>query len=355
MAAHAVEENAAVDFDWQLPAGFPLPVVPADNPMSAAKVALGRRLFFDSRLSSTGHYSCATCHRQELAFTDGRAQALGATGESVRRGAMTLTNVAYNPAFTWASAKVLTLESQMRQPLFNERPVEMGLKGDAKTALDALAADPSYPQDFRAAFPDDPSPMNIDHVIKAIASFERTLISGRSAFDRYIFDDDRAALSDSAKRGMALFYSERLRCAQCHSGINFSGPVRFAQHDHVDALFANNGLYNEDEHGAYPKSDRGLIEVTHRSADMGKFRVPTLRNVALSAPYMHDGSLPTLDAVLDHYIRGGRRNPHQDSRIRPLDLSESERADLRTFLESLTDRDFVQNPHFSDPNRAVSR
>jgi cytochrome c peroxidase len=318
--------------------------------MSAEKVALGRQLFFETRLSSTGQYSCASCHRAELAFTDGRPRAQGATGEIVRRGAMTLTNVAYNIAFTWASGNVRSLEAQMRQPLFSEHPLEMGLQGEGASAVKIVSADSRYPAEFAAAFPGDPNPLTMDHIIKAIASFERTLISGRSPFDRYIYDDDRTAISEQAIRGMALFYSERLGCAQCHSGINFSGPMTYLDHRKENALFANNGLYN-GRRGAYPRDDQGLIEVTHRAEDMGKFRVPTLRNVALTAPYMHDGSLPTLDAVLDHYARGGQHNPRQDARVRALPLSQSERSDLLAFLGSLTDRDFIENPAFSEPKR----
>jgi cytochrome c peroxidase len=312
--------------------------------MSAEKVALGKRLFFETRLSMTGHYACSSCHQPALAFTDGKERASGATGESTRRGAMSLTNVAYNPAFTWASSQVRSLESQMRQPLFNEHPVEMGLKAGGAAALGELSRDATYRAQFTAAFPDDAAPLSMDHIIKAIAAFERTLISGRSPFDRYVFDDDREAMSASAKRGMELFYSARVGCAQCHSGLNFSGPIIYEGHAADAALFANNGLYDLDGHGAYPPADRGLIEVTHRSADMGKFRVPTLRNVTLTGPYMHDGSLASLDAVLDHYTRGGHKNPRQDSRVRAFELSAAERTDLLAFLDSLTDREFVLNP-----------
>ncbi|HTC37617.1 MAG TPA: cytochrome c peroxidase, partial [Steroidobacteraceae bacterium] len=139
-AANAADGISAPHYEWHLPRGFPRPAVPLENPMSAAKVALGRRLFFETRLSSSGRYSCSSCHRPELAFTDGRAHALGATGEHVRRGAMSLTNVAYNPAFTWSSNQVRSLEAQMRQPLFNAHPVEMGLKKDGASAVAALTA-----------------------------------------------------------------------------------------------------------------------------------------------------------------------------------------------------------------------
>jgi cytochrome c peroxidase len=347
----ACEDDASpANYEWHLPRGFPTPAVPPGNPMSGAKVALGRRLFFETRLSATGGYSCASCHRPEIAFTDGRAHAQGATGQRVKRSAMSLTNVAYNPAFTWGSDKVRSLEAQMRQPLFNEHPLEMGLKKDGAAAVNSLSADTNYRAQFTAAFPGQPKPISMKHVIEAIASFERTLISGRSAFDRYVFDDDQTALSGAAKRGMALFYSTRVGCSQCHSGINFSGAIIYEGHIRARALFANNGLYDLDGRGAYPSSDRGLMELTHRSADMGRFKVPTLRNVALTAPYMHDGSLPTLDAVLDHYARGGHKNPLQDSRVRPFQLSPSERAELLEFLSSLTDLEFVENPEFSAPN-----
>jgi cytochrome c peroxidase len=217
----------------------------------------------------------------------------------------------------------------------------MGLKGRGESAVAAISQDCGYREAFAAAFPGESAPLNMNNIIKAIATFERTLISGRSAFDRYVFDDEHAALSEAAKRGMALFYSARVGCGQCHFGLNFSGPLVYEGHVKVKALFANTGLYDVDAQGSYPKGDRGLIEVTHRAADMGKFRVPTLRNVALTAPYMHDGSLRSLDDVLDHYVRGGHQSARQDPRIRPFALSPAERAELLEFLASLTDRDFV--------------
>jgi cytochrome c peroxidase len=355
-AADAAPEPA---YEWRLPPGFPRPLVPADNPMSSVKLELGRRLFNETRLSSTGHYACASCHRSDIAFTDGRSRAIGATGEPVKRGAMSLTNVAYNPAFTWGNTRVKSLEAQMRVPLFKEHPVEMRLKGNERIAIERLSGDADYRDLFTAAFPADAVPISIEHVIKAIASFERTLISGRSSFDRYVFDDDSAALSESAKRGMGLFFSTRVGCAQCHFGLNFSGPLTYEGHEHRRTIYANTGLYDLDGRGSYPPSDRGLMDVTRKAADMGKFRVPTLRNVALTAPYMHDGSLLNLDDVLDHYARAGRRcgradctgaahaavrrKSRRDTRIRPFTLSKAERADLIAFLGSLTDREFVES------------
>jgi cytochrome c peroxidase len=356
------------DTVWHLPPGFPRPLVPADNPLSPAKFELGRRLFFDPRLSTTGQYACASCHRPAIAFTDGRARAVGATGENVKHAAMSLANVAYNPAFTWNDPGVRSLEAQMRLPLFRVHPVEMGLQGDARIAIERLRGDAVDRDLFAAAFPGSARPISLDHVIKAIATFERGLISGRSAFDRYVFEDDRTALSESAKLGMALFFSTRTGCAQCHFGINFSGPLVHEGRRQSRALFANTGLYDLDGRGSYPPNDRGLIEATHRAADMGKFRVPTLRNVALTAPYMHDGSVATLGEVIDHYASGGRRcrradcmgtaktavpyrSPwvppsRQDPRIRPFALSSTERADLIAFLQSLTDCQFVEDSRY---------
>jgi cytochrome c peroxidase len=195
-----------------------------------------------------------------------------------------------------------------------------------------LAGLAEYREQFAAAFPGDLAPVSMPHIIAAIATFERTLISGRSPFDRYVFDDDTQALSDSAKRGMALFYSPRAGCARCHSGINFAGPIIYQGHKHVAALFADTGLDTP--------ADRGLMQASRHTADAGKFRVPTLRNIALTAPYMHDGRFATLGAVLEHYMRRGHSRP-RSSRRRPLRLSEPEKADLIAFLGALTDPAFV--------------
>ena len=239
--------------------------------MSDAKVALGCRLFFETRLSVTNTYSCASCHHPELAFTDGRALAVGAKGDTIHRGAMTLTNVAYNPAFTWASSSVTTLERQMEQPLFNEHPLEMGLKRDDRALLEWFEQQEKYAAAFKQSFPQEAEPITMPNVLKAIASYERTLISGRSAFDRYVYDDDRAAFSEGARRGMKLFYSERSGCSHCHFGVNFSGSIAQRGKPRPRALFANNG--------SAVKADEGLYAQTKQSQDRGRFRVPTLRNI----------------------------------------------------------------------------
>lgn len=350
----AAPEAAVTEFNWNLPRGFPIPFVPAGNPITEPKVRLGRALFHEPKLSVTGQQSCSSCHRPDLAFTDGRPKAVGATGQLHPRSAMTLTNVAYNATFTWADPTFGSLEAQVLQPLFNEHPIEMGLSGHERQALDALRADPRYPTLFANAFPQSAEPISIVNIARAIASFERTLISGRSAFDRYVFDDDRSGMSAAARRGMALFYSERIGCAQCHSGINFSGTVRTQRRPAVEAAYANTGLYNLDGQGAYPPDASGIRTVTGNARDEGRFRVPTLRNIALTAPYMHDGSIATLPEVLEHYSAGGRQLPRgntthnalKDVRIHPLQMTAQDKTDLVAFLESLTDEEFVANARF---------
>ena len=320
-------------YEWHLPRGFPTPAVPADNPMSSAKVALGQRLFFDPRLSVTGKYSCASCHEPARAYTDGRALALGATGQSLTHSAMSLVNVAYNISFGWTTPELQSLESQMLQPLLNEHPAELGLAGRQAAVCDLLSADPAYRAAFARAFPQDAagarpaaaarpaetgagaSAVSFEHLVQAIAAFERTLIFGDSPFDRYVFGGEHTAISAQAKRGMQLFYSHQAGCGSCHSGFNFNGNWRDTQGDTGKPGFANNGIGDQ------------------------LMRVPTLRNIALTAPYMHDGRFATLDAVLDHYARIARQ-PTGDARLRSFNLSPDERADLIAFLHTLTDAEF---------------
>src|SRR4051812_7870322 len=323
---HVSGSAANEPFVWHLPRGVPRPRVPVDNPMSAAKVRLGRRLFYDMRLSGNGTFSCASCHQQNRAFTDGRAHAVGSTGGTHPRSAMSLTNVAYNSTYGWADGRVRTLEGQMAVPMFNEHPIEMGIKGNEAAIVARLASSQADAALFAAAFPGDARPVSVDNAVKAIASFERTMTSGGSPFDRYLYRDERDALTPGAIRGMSLFFSDRLRCGQCHSGFNLSGPT---QHDADIAAptFHNTGLYNVDGRGSYPSTDRGIFDVTHQPADMGRFRAPTLRNISVTAPYMHDGSVPTLEAAVGHYASGGVDSPVKSPRIRPFRITAAESHD----------------------------
>ena len=329
--------------------------------MTAAKAELGRHLFYDRTLSGNGTYACATCHRQELAFTDGRARAVGSTGEIHPRSAMSLPNAAYAATLTWADPGLTRLEDQMLTPMFNTQPVELGLAGQEEALLVRIESSPLYPPMFTAAFPQDPRPLTLPNLRRAIACFERTLISGDSPYDRLVYRDEPDALSEPALRGMRLFFSDRLKCSRCHGGFTFSGPVAFEGLEPIAPMFHNTGLYNLEGRGLYPEDNTGLFRFTGNPEDMGRFRAPTLRNVEVSAPYMHDGSIATLREVVAHYARGGRtlsdgpfagvgrENPHKSDLLQGFDLDEGESNDLIDFLKSLTDRAFLSNPRFAEP------
>ena len=346
---------AQVPYQWHLPPGLPVPRVPADNPMSDAKIALGRLLFYDTRLSGNRTFSCASCHQQVHAFTDGRGAAIGSTGQSHARSTMTLTNVAYNASYGWADAATRTLEAQMAVPMFNEHPIELGLKGREEEAVGRFASNAQDVARFLDAFPGEASPVTLPNIVKAIASFERTLVSAGSPLDRYLYRDDRSAMSRQALRGMKLYFSDRLACGGCHGGFNLSGPTDHDGADPVTPTFHNTALYNVDGRGAYPSSDRGLIDKTGRAADMGGFRAPTLRNIALTAPYMHDGNVPTLEAAAAHYASRGVPTPLRSPRLKGFTLSRRETADLVAFLNALTDVEFITNAALADPHLASTR
>jgi cytochrome c peroxidase len=319
---------AAEFFAGRLPPWFPVPNVPADNPLTEAKVELGRFLFYDPQLSGNGTISCATCHQQLLAFTDGLPHAVGSTGAVHPRSSLSLANVAYNASYGWNERRA-SLESQMEVPMYNEHPIEMGLKDHEAEVLGRFAIDRAYGERFRAAFPGETSPVTFPNIVKAIASFERVLVSGDSAFDRYMYRDDESGMSEAARRGVALFFSNRLRCSECHGSVNMSGPTIFA--------------------GARRPARNAFFHDTGVSPRPAKFRAPTLRNIAVTAPYMHDGSMATLGDVIAHYAAGGRQARPKSNKIREFAISPSETADLIAFLESLTDRRFLTNPAFSNP------
>ena len=349
--AFGAQSGSGESYVWSLPKGFPKPRVPADNPMTAAKVELGRHLFYDTRMSVNGEASCATCHKREFAFTDSRPASVGATGEKHSRGAMSLVNVAYNPVLTWSNPQIKDLERQALVPMFGEHPVELGLReGDGFPSR--LRSEPKYRELFGRAFPEQPERFTIANVTKAVASFERSIISARSPWDRYHYGGDDGAISDAAKRGEILFFSQPLSCFRCHGGFNFSGATVSEAHEVRDPEFHNTGLYNVSGALAYPAPNLGIFEFTRDPKDIGKFKAPTLRNISLTAPYMHDGTIATLDDVLDHYAAGGRighDNPNKDPLIGGFKLSGQDRTDLIEFLKSLTDEMVLHDRQFANP------
>ena len=315
-------------FAGKLPAWFPVPKIPADNPLTEEKVELGRHLFYEPMLSGNSTISCATCHRQTLAFTDGLARAIGAEGGEHQRSSMSLANVAFNASFGWID-RTSSLEAQMQVPMYNVLPVEMGMKGHETEVLGRFSADADYTERFRTAFPGDPHPITVANIVKAIASFERIIVSGDSAFDRYLYKDDDSGMSPAAKRGVALFFSDRLKCGQCHGSVNMSGPTIFM--------------------GAVPARPDTFFHDTGVAAEAAKFRAPTLRNIAVTAPYMHDGSIATLNDVVAHYAAGGRSKRPKSDKVRGFSISPSETDDVVAFLRTLTDERFLANPALSNP------
>jgi cytochrome c peroxidase len=345
----------APTWTWQLPPGFPQPFVPADNAMSVEKVALGRRLFFDTRLSRNQVQACATCHDQKRAFTDGLVHAEGSTGQHHRRNAQALANVGYASALTWANPLVTSLERQALLPLLGETPVELGWSGRDDELVARLAGDADLAKRFLAAFPEEKGAVTLATVTKALAAFERTLISGNAPWDKYQAGQ-QDAVSDAARRGAALFNTERLECYHCHNGFSFTDTVLHAATTNPERIFHNTGLYDLDRMGTYPPTDQGVYEVSHQANDMGRFRAPTLRNLRFTAPYLHDGSAATLDDVLDAYAAGGRAalltghaSPLQSDLVRGFTLSADERADLKAFLDALNDDDFTTRSDLGPP------
>lgn len=353
-------------WSWALPSFFPAPKVPESNPITEAKVDLGRFLFYDRRLSGNGTQACASCHVQSKAFTDGLATSIGSTGQHHPRNAQGLANVVYNATLTWANPSLVTLEKQMETPLFGTDPVEMGVNdGNKDEVLARLAADAGYRERFAKAYPGQSNPVTWGNAIHAIASFQRTILSGNSPYDQYL--QGKATLPPAAERGMKLFFGEKAECFHCHSSFNFNDQIVHAGSRLVETPFHNTGLYNIGGTGAFPEPNRGVYELTQLVKDMGKFRAPSLRNVEVTGPYMHDGSIATLEEVLDFYAAGGRNitsgpyagdgraNPHKNDLINQIDLTPDERADIVAFLKTLTDHSLLTNPKLSNPFPAGAR
>jgi cytochrome c peroxidase len=306
-----------------LPTGFgaaaPSDTAPPDNALTEARAALGRRLFFEPRLSSSRDVTCASCHQQAHAFSDPARVSAGVGGQLGARNAPALVDLAWGTTFFW-DGRAASLEEQAGKPI--ESPIEMNLP--LPDAVARLAADPSYARAFADAYGGGPTEVTLRY---ALASFVRTLVSGDSPYDRHLRGDD-ATFGDAERRGEALFSSERARCFHCHPA----------------GALTNDGYFDNGSFVA--GGDEGRKAITGRAGDLGKFKVPGLRNVAASAPYMHDGSLATLEAVIDQYDRGGRGDPSTDPQIGPLGLTVGEKHDLLSFLRSLTDAAFLEDARY---------
>jgi cytochrome c peroxidase len=317
------------------PAADLQPPFPASNMPTPIKVELGRRLFYDGDLSWDGTMSCATCHEQKRGFTDPNKTRPGFDGQPGERNIQTLANVAWFNSLTWGGPQVDTLEHQALIPIEGIVPVEMGFGGKPEGALAQRLKDQAcYPQLFKAAFPERSGEISIDTITMALSAFQRSLVSLDAPYDRYR-RGDADAISDQAKRGERLFNDKQ--CAGCHAGPHFT-----------DAALPGRKPKEAFHRVAWPTEegeDYGLGRITQDENDIGKFRTPGLRNVALSAPYMHNGEVATLpDAIRHHYSDARAGDPRLKQTV-----SDAEVADLVAVLETLTDRGFVTNPAFTPP------
>jgi len=307
---------------YSLPKGFPELIFPGDNPVNAEKIELGRKLFYDTLLSSDKSISCASCHRQELAFTDGKRVSRGVNGELGNRNSPTIVNTGYAPHLFW-DGRATSIEEQALAAATN--PAEMRA---VESVIDVrLQQDSAYSVDFTRAFGNSTKP-GLLLAMKAIATFVRTVLSGSSRYDEFN-NGNIAALNESEIRGKDLFFSKRTQCSECHSGFNFT-----------DEEFHSTGQFTH-------YFDQGRYDHTKKHSDVGKFKTPSLRNIALTAPYEHDGHVSTLEEVIEHYNVGGKDFINKDSRIRPLSLTDSEKKDLIAFLNSLTDNSLLNNKRFA--------
>ncbi len=301
-------------FHLDIPAGFPEMEIPDHNSLTVEKIALGKKLFFDPVLSSDSTMSCSSCHLPELAFADHIPVSTGVKGMKGTRNSPTLTNIGYAP-YLFMEGEVNDLETQALAPI--QHIEEMGLP--LKEAVQRLRTDQKYEKLFTNAFGEEASPGTI---VRALACFERTIISGNSRYDQFN-NGDSSALNEEEKKGMKLFFSDKTNCVQCHGGFNFTNYA-----------FENIGLYSNYE-------DMGKMRATSKPEDDGKFKVPTLRNIGLTFPYMHDGSINTLEEVVEFYNQGEKKHTSQSKWIRPLNLTEKEKKEMVSFLHALTDKEFI--------------
>ena len=308
------------NYTLEVPPGFPSMEIPEDNQPSQRRITLGKMLFFDKALSVDSSVSCGSCHFPQLAFSDDKALSLGVNSIPGIRNAPSLGNIGYQKSF-FRDGGVPTLEQQVLAPISDPNEMAFSVPG----VVERMQQNPVYVNFSMKAYGRQPDPFVLT---RAIAAFERTLITGNSDFDKHYYQGVRNVLSDSEKRGLQLFMSSRTNCSTCHSGFNFT-----------DLSFRNNGLYE-----VY--TDTGRKRITTFDEDYGKFKVASLRNVELTGPYMHDGSLNTLEEVVEHYNAGGQTNLYKDPLIRSLNLTLQEKEDIVNFLSTLTDQSFLTNPAF---------
>ncbi len=320
------------------------------HPMPAI-IELGRFLFYDPQLSYNQTKSCSSCHSPIFAFSDGYRRSSGADGYAVRRNAPSLINAKFLAAYTWGDSSIHNFESQLILPFFNNAPKELGWQKNNKELLTRFSASPLYQTLFKKAFPRQQEPITFKNIATALISFESQLVSFNAPYDAFL-NGDTTALNAFAKKGMQLFYSQKLACGTCHIWQNSNS---------IKPIYANTGLYNINNSSDYPSEDQGLFMISNKDSDKGLFRVPSLRNVLLTAPYSHDGSVATIGELINIYQRGGRKisegelagdgkyNLHKSKLIKGFLLSHEEKLALISFLDAFTDTSYFKRKNLLNP------
>jgi cytochrome c peroxidase len=355
------ERSSTGSFPGLIPPGIKDSIyLSTENSFSKEKASLGRYFFYDRRISLNQTKSCSSCHDQKFSFTDGYRRSIGALGDNHQHNAVALINIVFNKYLTLADSSLHFPEQQVNNPMFHDQPVELGWKGNEAVILTRLKKDSFYSLQMKSIYPSEKDPFSVKNIQSCLASFVKTILSFDSPYDRYKHGHNPAALSTAEKNGMNLFFSAKLGCGNCHGGINFSRPV-ISDGFGKTGYYQNTGLYNIDEAGAYPAYDQGLIQITKNPVDMGKYRIPTLRNLAFTAPYFHDGTAANLEEVLAVYENGGRnnltglyagdgrKNPFKNPLINGFRLTSQEKKDLISFLLSLSDSSVCTNPLYANP------
>lgn len=330
------------------------------NPYTAAKASIGRYLFYDRRLSVNQSKSCASCHAQAFSFTDGYRRSIGALGDNVQHNARALINLVYNRYLTAADSTLHFPEQQINNPMFHTMPVELGWTGNEQKILTCLRNDSLYRTQLPLVFPEDADPFTVKNIQLCISSFIKSIVALDAPYDRWMYRKDSTALTASQVHGMNLFFSDRLHCSSCHGGINFNTPALRSKNGQP-AFYQNTGIYNVGNTGNFPDNDQGLFETTGQLLDKGNFLIPTLRNLAFTAPYLHDGSAETLSDVISIYENGGRnissginrgdgrRHPNKNPLLSGFTITAQEKKDVIAFLLALSDSSVCTNPRYANP------
>ncbi len=301
---------------------------------------IGRYLFFDKRLSYNNTKSCASCHDPELAFTDGYHRSIGANGDLHKRNAPTLLNISGNHFFTYADSTVQSIYQQVNIPLFNNQFTELGAIRNKEAILDRINNDPVYNKLLQQA---GKSKASWDDIRLCLEIYCQSLNSYKAKYDKVLKEE--AIYTPDEKEGASIFFSKELGCSQCHGGVNFNMPANNS------SPYADNGFYEPDSSHVTRKfsTDQGLFELSNNPSDIGQFKIPTLRNCMVTAPYMHDGRINTMDSVISIYSKGGNKHVNKHPLITGFSITEREKKQLIRFLQTLTDTSYLKSEYFTDP------